>query len=89
MAELRCSDGTIVQISGGTEVELRKAFESKHVWKHGDVFKNLVGVQIYLEPSPKPIVVNLGYTNSGGTPEIQLDNTDGDVEFLFNIKDRL
>ena len=36
MAELRCADGTVVQISIETEKELRKAFGSKQVLRHGD-----------------------------------------------------
>jgi hypothetical protein len=36
-AELRCADGTVVQISAETEQELRKAFEPKPVYKVGDI----------------------------------------------------
>jgi hypothetical protein len=59
--------------------------KSEHEWVHGDVFRNVAGIQIYLEPYPKPIVVNLGHTNSGGTPEVQLPGDD--TVFLFNIRD--
>jgi hypothetical protein len=39
MAELRCADGTVVQISAETEKELRKAFgESEPTFKVGDIF---------------------------------------------------
>ena len=58
-----------------------------HVWEHGDVFKNYAGTQIYLKPCGGPIVVNLEHTNSGGTPEVQLEGND--VKFLFNIKEKL
>ena len=33
MAELKCKDGTIIEISDETEVELRKAFGSKPNYK--------------------------------------------------------
>ena len=39
MAELRCADGTVVQISAGTEKELRKAFgKPERTYTIGDVF---------------------------------------------------
>ncbi len=39
MAELRCADGTVVQISKETELELRKAFgKPERTYTIGDVF---------------------------------------------------
>lgn len=38
MAELRCSDGTVVQISAETEAELRKAFGPEITYRIGDIF---------------------------------------------------
>lgn len=40
MAELKCEDGTVVQISASTEAELRRAFGPKpeRTYKVGDVF---------------------------------------------------
>lgn len=55
----------------------------KHVWKHGDVFKNASGKWIYLEPFSGNIVVRLNGPGHSGTPECQLT----DAKFLFNLKD--
>ena len=57
----------------------------KHVWEHGDVFKNCAGIQIYLEPCFGPVVVNLEHTKSSGTPEVQLPG----AKFLFNIEEKI
>ena len=53
MAELKCKDGTIIEISDETEAELRKA-SSKPEWKFGDVaayrskFNGITDIQCYL-----------------------------------------
>lgn len=86
MAELRCNDGTVVQISAEIEAELRKAFEPEHVWKHGDVFDAGHSLGMFVETSAYgDIIVNLKHRNRGGTPSVQLPGS----KFLFNIKDKL
>lgn len=57
----------------------------EYVWKHGDVFENSIGMWIYLEREAGAITVNLGHTNSNGTPKFQLEN----AKFLFNIKEKI
>ena len=90
MAELRCNDGTVVQISAETEAELRKAFEPSHIWKHGDVFTNLTGDIHYIYMNPI----------FGGDPQVFYldDNTNAtcpakayleDATFLYNIREKL
>ena len=59
----------------------------EHEWKHGDVFKNDIGTWIYLQRRDGTVVTDIIRTNSSGTPEIQT-NSDN-VEFLFNIRERL
>jgi len=59
--------------------------KQEHVWVHGDVFENVAGIQIYLEPFNGPIVVNLQHTKSSGTPDVQLP----DSKFLFNIGEKI
>ncbi len=100
MAELRCNDGTVVQISAETEAGLRKAFEPKHVWEHGDVFRWVKpggdgSVMIYLIIGVEPVVYTLvsepkcraDYHPAVACPEpvMLLKN----ATFLFNIKDKL
>ncbi|KKK56719.1 hypothetical protein LCGC14_1416860 [marine sediment metagenome] len=87
MAELRCLDGTVVQISAEMEVKLRKAFgEPEHVWVHGDVFDTGHSIGMFAETVIYGnIIVNLEHRNRGGTPAIQLPGS----KFLFNIKDKL
>jgi hypothetical protein len=82
---------TVIQDENGKVVLIHSRFlrvvESKHIWKHGDVFKN-EGVdepQIYLEPSSGPMTCLLKSPNRAGTPGIQLKG----AAFLFNIKDKL
>lgn len=55
------------------------------VWVHGDVFQNCVGTWIYLIWNDEPHVLDLNRSQTGGTPEIQLEGDD--VEFLFNVND--
>jgi hypothetical protein len=50
MASLHCKDGTVVQISTETEIELRKAFGSKQKLRHGDY-------GYYMECKTDPCVV--------------------------------
>ncbi len=103
MAELRCSDGTVVQISAETEAKLRKAFEPKHVWKHGDVFDEGDGVypKIYIHvDGEKPQVFHLSggmFTGTFGCGDRGLPafseassyTNFPQATFLFNIKDKL
>jgi hypothetical protein len=87
MAELKCSDGTVVQISTETEAELRKAFESKHVWKHGDVFKNGSGRMMYL--NPKHGKEQMVWVDRDLEAVCSIERYREDCIFLFNIKDKL
>ena len=57
----------------------------EHVWKHGDVFENCCGKQIYLKREGGEITVNLGHEDSNGTPAVQLPG----AKFLFNIKEKI
>ena len=64
-------------------------YRPKHVWKHGDVFSNMVSpFWIYLEPNKteEPIVVNLARAGGGGTAVCQLNGDD--VKFLFNTTEQ-
>ncbi len=90
MTELRCDDGTVVQISKETEKELRKVFgKPEHKWVHGDVFSNHVyPSQMYVELLDGPMIVNLEQIGQGGTPGCQL-RPNAEPKFLFNIKDAL
>ena len=89
MAELKCSDGAVVQISAEIEAELRKAFEPPHVWKHGDVFENRGGViMIYVDPifGGGSQIFYLGEDTNATCPvEAYLE----DATFLYNIKEKL
>lgn len=89
MAELRCSDGTVVPISEETEAELRKAFEPRHVWKPGDVLECYTGdILVCVENNRGEIrVFGAGQPLVG---EYDIDvNLDETAVFLFNIKDKL
>ena len=86
-----CRNDTVIQDDTGKVVLICSKFldlvDPPHEWKHGDVFRNVAGIQIYLEPHPGPIVVNVEHTCSSGTPEVQLPGHD--TVFLFNIKEKL
>ncbi len=64
-------------------------FQPKHVWVHGDVFRNLNYDWIYLKPAGVPRVMCItcpeGDSDIGSTPGLQLMN----ATFLFNIVDKL
>lgn len=62
-------------------------FQPKHVWKHGDVFKNSIGVtMIYIEPLTGPAVYSVScYCTGTCGVEHHLKN----ATFLFNIKEKL
>jgi len=94
MAELRCNDGTVVQISAETEIELRKAFEPPHIWKHGDVFGDGNGEfpKIYIKVcNSKPQIFHLSgkgdamQTHSPAEAYINWPT----ATFLFNIREKL
>lgn len=98
MAKLICSDGTVIPISVETEIKLRKAFEPKHIWEHGDVFAQEDGsypkIYIHIE-NQDPYVVHLssGLAKDGmGMPAWGKPNNYTkcpNTVFLFNIKDKL
>ena len=73
MAELKCKDGTVVQISDETEAELRKAFGPKpeKTFKIGDVFYRDrdpgTDAGHYLRLVVRGSGVGLAYTTKGTT----------------------
>lgn len=91
MAELKCADGTIVQISAETEAELRLAFGG-HKWKHGDVLKITGGaVLVCVAVGGSILVFNIAFYKGrevGSCGPRRRDFRQSDV-FLFNIKDKL
>ena len=84
------SDGSIyytVELfpTGETAQAVLDKYQPEHVWKHGDVFENCCGKQIYLKREGGEITVNLGHEDSNGTPAVQLPG----AKFLFNIKEKI
>lgn len=86
------SDGSITSVAEYFEIPtdaqriLDKYYpRPKHIWKHGDVFRNCLGIWIYLKRNAGAVTINLERTNSDGTPEHQLTN----AKFLFNIKGKI
>ena len=73
MAELRCANGTTVQISAETETELRKAFGPKpeRTYKIGDIFYRdrapATRAGHYLRLTAYKSRVGLVYTTTGTT----------------------
>ena len=67
MAELKCSDGTVIKISDETEAELRKAFEPNVIEKYcknHDIWKGY-SASIQEVNGIKYVCVSLPHTNNG------------------------
>jgi hypothetical protein len=83
---------TVIQADDGMVVLIHSGFlelvDPPRIWEHGDVFKNHVGVWIYLKPCGTPRTFSLdrpdGDTIVGSTPGVQLEG----ATLLFNITDR-